>query len=138
MTARKPPDSPLLARTAEMLALPQFVCRRRDCRRNGRCSWLFRSTGEPCCLANLDAEQRGHFDAFAKLVRDARDFGSWNSKIIFASPWRETRALQDAAVEAARPLVSRAARRCFRAFEAMRARQPPPKYDGHEPPLPGR
>lgn len=135
MTARNapPPDLPLMARTAEMLALPQFVCRRRDCRRNGRCSWYDRESQAPCCLANLDTGQRRLFDQLLKLVRDARDFGSYDSKIVFASPWREERALQDAAVEAARPLVAKRARRAFRAFEAMRATQEPPKYDGVRP-----
>ena len=136
MTARTtpPPDQPLMARTAEMLALPQTVCRRRACRRNGRCSWFHAKSQAPCCLANLDAEQRRLFDQLLKLVRDARDFGSYAGKIVFASPWRGERELQDAAVEAARPLVAKRARRAFRAFERMRDRQAPPKYDGVRPP----
>lgn len=137
MTTRKPPtDTPLMSRTAEMLALPAMACRRRDCRRNGQCSWHFTETGEPCCLAEPDAGQRRLYDQFLALVRDARDFGSWPSKVIFASPYRAERELQDAAVEAARPLVAKRARRAFRAFERVRDRQPPPKYEGVSPPLP--
>src|SRR5690606_16276866 len=135
MTSRKPPptETQLMARTAEMLALPEMVCRRRDCRRVRRCGWIFPKTREPCCLANLDAEQRRLFDQLLKLVRDARDFGSWDSKIVFASPWRAARDLQDAAVEAAFPLVARPDRRAFRAFVKKRAAQPPPREDGFPP-----
>jgi hypothetical protein len=136
---RTPPqlDRKLLARTAEMLALPERICRRRECRRRKGCSWFFRATQQPCCLANLDAEQRRLFDELAETVRNARDFGSWASKVRMTSTFRETRALQDAAVETARPLVTgRAAKKCYRAFEAMRAAQPAPSHEGVEPPLP--
>ena len=56
---QEPPalDRHLLARTAEMLALPERICRRRECRRRHRCIWFFRATQQPCCLANLDAGQ---------------------------------------------------------------------------------
>ena len=40
----------LMAHTAEMLALPHFACRRRDCRRRNACFWHFKGSGEPCCL----------------------------------------------------------------------------------------
>ena len=132
-----PLDRHLLARTAEMLALPERICRHRDCRRRHRCTWFFRETQQPCCLANLDAGQRRLFEELAETVRDARDFGRWDSKIRMTSPYRETRALQDAAVEAARPLVAgHAAKTFYRAFEAMRAAQPAPRHEGCEPPLP--
>lgn len=134
-TPLPPRDTALLARTAEMLALPQRVCRRRECRRRGRCGWFFAATGEPCCLANLDPAQRALFDELAEKVRVARDFGSWSGKLVFASAWRADRALQDAAVEAARPLVSGPALRRFRAFAARRESQPPPAHDGFMPPL---
>ncbi|MCF6370795.1 hypothetical protein [Rhizobium halophilum] len=64
MSDAKPPayDAQLAARTAEALALPHLVCRRRACRRKNRCLWCFRSTGERCCMRNLTAEQRRIFD----------------------------------------------------------------------------
>lgn len=130
-----PLDRHLLARTAEMLALPWRVCRRRDCRRRGRCGWFFRDTQQPCCLANLDAGQRALFDAFAEEVRDMRDYGRLSSRLAFASCFRETRAAQDAAEEVARSLKAGTALREFRAFAAMRAAQPPATCDGAEPPL---
>ena len=136
-TPLPPLDHALLARTAEILALPERICRRRECRRRHRCSWFFRDIGQPCCLANLDAGQRRLFDELAETVRDARDFGRWDSKVKMTSSYRETRALQDAAVEAARPLVTgRAAKRLYRTFEAMRAAQPAPVHEGVAPPLP--
>ncbi|WP_432348097.1 hypothetical protein WMC41_10710 [Shinella yambaruensis] len=130
-----PPDRHLLARAAEMLALPQRVCRIRACRRQGRCAWFFHGTQEPCCLANLDAAQRRLFDDVAAIARDVRDLGNSWGKLSFASPWRETRALQDAAVEVARPLLRGAALTEFRAFAAARAKKPPVRYEGDEPPL---
>ena len=126
----------LLARTAEMLAVPERICRRRDCRRRHRCNWFFRATQQPCCLANLDADQRRLFDELAQTVADAEHFGYLASKIRMSSSYRETRALQDAAVETAHALVSGRKRKAFRAFEKMRAAQPAPKYEGEEPPLP--
>ena len=136
--SRLPPlDAALLACTADMLALPQHVCRRRDCRRKGRCAWVFRATQQPCCLANLDAGQRRLFDQLAEQVRDARDFGSWESKVVFDSPWRGEREIEDAAVEAARSLLSGAALRRFRRFAAGRERRPLPVHEGFMPPLEG-
>ena len=126
-----PLDHALLARTAEMLALPERICRRRECRRRHRCSWFFRDIGQPCCLANLDADQRRLFDELAETVRDARNVGRWDSKVKMTSRYRETRALEDAAVEAARPLiVGGKAKRFYRAFEAMRTAQPAPVQYG--------
>jgi hypothetical protein len=120
-----------------MLALPERICRRRACKRRHRCAWFFHATGQPCCLSNLDAAQRRLFDELAETVRDARDFGRWDSKIRMTSRYRETRDLQDAAVEAARSLVTgHAGKKCYRAFEAMRAAQPAPTHEGVEPPLP--
>ena len=136
-TPLPPLDHALLARTAEILALPERICRRRECRRRHRCLWFFPDTQQPCCLANLDAAQRRLFDELAETVRDARNFGRWDSKVRMTSPYRETRALEDAAVEAARPLiVGGKAKRFYRAFEAMRAAQPAPVHEGVEPPLP--
>lgn len=128
-----PLDPALLARAAEMLALPERVCRRRDCRRRARCSWVFRTQQQPCCLANLDAGQRQLFDTFAEQMRDARALGGYDSGFAFASPFRETRALQDAAVEAVRPLLAFGRLRHYRIFVARREKRPPPTREGHEP-----
>ena len=64
MSDTKPPaiKRHLAALTAEALGLPHLICRRRDCRRNNRCRWHFRSTDEPCCLRNLTADQRRNFN----------------------------------------------------------------------------
>ncbi len=131
-----PPDRHLLARAAEMLALPERVCRRRACRRKACCAWYFPATQEPCCLANLDAAQRRLFDDFVALARNVRDLGNARGKVSFASPFRETRALQDAALEVARPLLQGAALAEFRAFSGARAKSGRPvRYEGDEPPL---
>jgi hypothetical protein len=135
--SKLPPLSPfLLARIAEMLALPWRACRQRDCRRRGRCCWVSRNTQQPFCLRNLDAGQRAQFDAVAEEVRDIVDYSWFFSRLAFASPYRDTRALQDAGMAVARTVRSGASLREFRAFAAMRAARPPAKYDGEEPPLP--
>lgn len=134
--SRLPPLDPLLLmRTAEMLALPERVCLSRSCRRSKRCTWFFPATKQPCCIANLDAEQRALFDQLAEKVRDVRDYGGWESQLTFTSAWRGDREIQDAAVETARPLMRRAQLRQFRRFVAAREKQPPPEYDGFMPPL---
>lgn len=136
MTDRDPPapyDPALLARAADMLALPERVCRRRDCRRKQRCSWVFSRTQQPCCLANLDAEQRRLFDIFASHMESARVNGAWDSGILCASPYAETRALQDAAVEATRPLHRYGRLAWYRRFAAGRERLPPPARAGDDP-----
>ena len=61
-------DTHIAARTADSLALPQMVCRHRDCRRKNRCSWFFQTTSEPCCLRNLTDDERRIFDT---VYRDA-------------------------------------------------------------------
>ena len=130
-----PLDAALLARTAEMLALPERVCRRRSCRRRRCCARVFRGTQQPCCLANLVAGQRALFDQLAEQVRDLRDYGRPDSGLSFASPWRDERALQDAAVEIARQLLRGGRLRAFRRFAGRREKQPPAERDGFSPPL---
>lgn len=121
------------ARAAEMLALPQFVCRRRDCRRKQKCAWYFKKSGEPCCLANLDAGQRQAFDDMAGRVAKAW----WSMHLFFRDPmtsyFREERVLEDAAVEAIRPLVRPADMPAYRYLQRRRAKEPPPHRDGHDP-----
>lgn len=108
-----PSDLALLVRAAEMLALPQRVCRIRSCRRRGYCAWFFHDTQEPCCLGHLDAEQRRLFDDFVQIVRAVRDFGNSRGKLAFA-------ALAE-----------------YRAFATARAKNRlPVRYEGDEPPLP--
>ena len=134
--SRLPPlDAALLARTAEMLALPERVCRHRSCRRQKRCAWFFRKTQQPCCFANLDAGQRALFDQLAEQVRDVRDYGRRDSKLSFASFWHDERALQDAAVEVTRPLLRGERLREFRRFAGIREKRPPADRDGFSPPL---
>lgn len=132
--SRLPPLDPrLLARAAEMFALPANVCFIRGCRRARSCAHVFVDNRQPVCLSNLDAEERRLFDTFAELMRDVRDYSTPASKLLFASPWRGEREMQDAAVAAARSLLPRQRMRSFRAFEALRAKAPPPSLDGFPP-----
>lgn len=132
--SRLPPlDQALLARTAEMLALPSRACCVHACRREHLCLFFYKADQHPCCLDNLDAEQRRLFDDFAELVRDVRDYSHPASKVLFASRWRGEREMEDAAVAVARSLLAGPRLRSFRAFEALRAKEPPPWLDGFPP-----
>ncbi|MDX3925320.1 MAG: hypothetical protein QHC90_05845 [Shinella sp.] len=95
-----PVNTELMARCADMLAMPQLACRRRSCKRGKKCGWRFPASGEPCCLANFDGAQRAAFDAlYAEALAVRRQaISSWYVLDI-ASPDPERRALQDAAVE---------------------------------------
>ena len=63
MSRYSPEDRLTIARrVAEMLALPHMICRRRRCRRNGRCWYHFAASKEPCCLNNLNASQYAIFE----------------------------------------------------------------------------
>ncbi|AOF90178.1 hypothetical protein [Sinorhizobium sp. RAC02] len=132
--SRLPPlNEALLCHTADMLALPLHACSVRECRRARRCSFFYRDDRQPCCVDNLETEQRRLFDAFAELVRDVRDYSTPASKLLFASRWRGEREMQDAAVAVARSLLAGRRLRSFRAFEALRAKEPPPWLDGFPP-----
>jgi len=112
--SKLPPISPfLLARIPEMLALPWRACCQRNCRRRGRCCWVSRNTQQPFCLRNLDAGQRAQFGAVAEEVRDIVDYSWFFSRLAFASPYRDTRALQDAGMAVARTVRSGASLRDF-------------------------
>lgn len=74
---KQPIDTHLAAFTAEAMALPLMVCRKRNCRRGQRCRRYFKATGEPCCLRNLDAGQRTIFDRLYEDARFARELLGW-------------------------------------------------------------
>ncbi|MGK9055133.1 hypothetical protein [Neorhizobium petrolearium] len=103
---KRPMDTGLAARTAEILAVPHMVCRRRDCRRRNACRWHFKSNREPCCLRNLTAEQRQVFDAVYEEARFAEGFLGSGSHF-FEARDGERRMLDDVAIEIARTSPSR-------------------------------
>lgn len=121
-----------LARVLELLAVPQMLCRRRSCRRKGRCSWHFRSTGERCCMRNLNAEQRALVEAIHDKTSMIIYFGR-AEKELYASEWSELRDLEDAAVEVARCVCPDHYRKSFNAFLRARAKAPPPRFHGPMP-----
>jgi hypothetical protein len=123
------PDTELMARTAEMLDLPRLVCRRRSCRRAGRCGWHFPKSGEPCCLADLTPALRRLFNEVCARAEVARDLAGEGGCILLASPFLRERMIEDAAVEIARPLLPRWRRKVFRAMLAARAKKPPASLD---------
>jgi hypothetical protein len=94
-------DTKLASRTAEMLALPHQVCRRRCCRRNNACSWHRNANGEPCCLINLTAEQRAIFDEAYRAARFAQNFFGTNPEY-FKGQAGEQKALDDLGIAIAR------------------------------------
>jgi hypothetical protein len=62
-------DHALLMRmTAEMLAVPFRACLHRDCRRSSACRYQLVRTGEPHCLARLNATEKDAFDQLLDLV----------------------------------------------------------------------
>lgn len=127
MSDSQPPkiDSTLAARVAEHFGLPAWLCQRRQCRRKGRCGWIFPSTGEPCCLRNLVPEQRRMFDQLYKTTRAARSHLG-HVGLMYASRSAAWRDLEDAAVALAQPLVPRADRRRWNDARRMRDALPPP------------
>jgi len=98
-------DRVLLMRlTAEMLALPFRVCLSRDCRRALACRYRRVRSGEPACLAHLDATEREAFDQLFTLVLKTAD------ALPVASPAgnADARALEEVAIE----IILAAQRRC--------------------------
>ncbi|URK87567.1 hypothetical protein LP421_06195 [Rhizobium sp. RCAM05350] len=71
-----PVQTRLMVHTAEMLALPHLVCRRRDCRRRNACHWHFSGNGEPCCLRNLTAAQRRSSMNFTNRPRSSSNMAA--------------------------------------------------------------
>ena len=118
----------LMTRTAEMLAMPQLACRRRDCRRKNGCRWHFTNSGEPCCLRNLTAAQRRIFDEFYQQTQIILEHRG-HQGLTYTWGNAEQRALFDAAVEIARTAVPPHDKRRFDAFrrdrEKIPARTPP-------------
>ena len=118
-----PVDTRLMSRCAEMLALPHAVCRRRQCHRRNTCYWHFNS-GEPCCLSNLTGPQRATFDAlYSELLAVIRRYQSGHAPD-FTSPDPERRALQDAAAEIIRALLSAKALPPFETWWRSREKHP--------------
>ena len=124
MTEPLPVKTRLMAHTAEMLALPQRICRR-DCGRRKACHWHFKTSGEPTCLSHLTREQRRLFDELYAMALDIRDCGG-HMGLMYAWPDPETRALQDAAVEIARNHIPAWDKPRFDAFRREREKLPPP------------
>ena len=109
----------LMAHTAEMLALPHFACRRRDCRRRNACFWHFKGSGEPCCLRNLAPAQRRLFDDLYEQALLVREHGGRNG-LMYAWGNAEHRPLQDAGVEIARTIIPPHDKRRFDTFRRDR------------------
>ncbi|MDR6818934.1 hypothetical protein J2X76_004116 [Neorhizobium sp. 2083] len=131
MSDRKPPplETYLAARTAEMLALPQMACRRRDCRRRNECYWHFNANGEPCCLNNLNAGQRRAFDELYDQARRIRDHGGWNERLMYASRYPIRRALEDAGLDIANTMIHKSDRKRWNAFRRKREALAPEEPD---------
>ncbi|MGK6313822.1 hypothetical protein [Neorhizobium sp. DT-125] len=126
MPYEKPPiKTYLAARTAEMLALPHMVCRRRDCRRRNSCYWHFKSSNEPCCLLNLTAEQRKLFDTVYERARFAEGFLGSDSHF-FEARDGERRMLDDVAIEIARTSPDRWRPEIWDAARRKREKRLPP------------
>ena len=123
-----PVHTRLMARTAEMLAMPHLACHRRNCRRKNACDRYFKATREPCCLRNLTTAQRQIFDEFYGQALIILEHGG-HQGLTYAWGDPMQRALLDAAVEIARTAVPPHDKRRFDAFRRERenipARTPP-------------
>ncbi len=119
-----PVHTRLMARTAEMLAMPHLACRRRDCRRKNTCFWHFKNSGEPCCLHNLTAAQREIFDEFYRQALIILEHGGHQGlTYTWGNPGK--RAFLDVCVELARTAVPPHDKRRFDAFRRDRETIPP-------------
>jgi hypothetical protein len=118
-------ESAIAARVAEYYRLPGYFCRRRQCRRRGRCGWVFASTGEPCCLRNLAPKERQIFDELYEKVRRVRSYLGYND-LTYTSPYASMRELEDAAVALAQRFVAACDRRRWNDARRARDREPPP------------
>jgi len=122
----------LMARTAEMLALPHLACRSGVCRRKNACHWHFTGSREPCCLRNLTAGQRRLFDElYEQAIEICRHGSYWGLLYDYGDDLKKP--LQDAGIEIARTIVPASDKRRFDAFRRKRARTDPP---GPTPPAP--
>jgi hypothetical protein len=127
-TSSAPPpkmESAIAARVAEYFCLPGFFCGRRQCRRRGRCGWIFPSTGEPCCLRNLLPKERQIFDELYEKVRRVRSYLGYN-ELTYTSPYASRRELEDAAVALAQRFVPACDRRRWNDARRARDKEPPP------------
>ena len=89
----------LMRVTADMLAMPQLVCHRKNCHRKRRCDRVMTRTCDPACVHSLPPAQRAVFDALYRTVILIAD------DISDAYPSRdpEKRALEEAAIESSAP-----------------------------------
>ena len=89
--------------TAEMLAMPQLVCHRKNCRRKRCCNRVITSTRDAACVHFLPPAQRAVFDELYRTVILFAD------DIADAYPSRdpEKRALEEAAIEIIRATRTR-------------------------------
>jgi hypothetical protein len=109
----------LMARTAEMLAMPHLACHHRDCRRKNARRWHFETSGKPSCLRNLSAEQRQIFDEFYAQTLIIIEHGGHHG-LTYAWGDADQRALFDACVEIARTAIPPSDKRRFDAFRRDR------------------
>ena len=93
----------LMRVTADMLAMPQLVCHRKNCHRKRRCDRVMTRTCDPACVHSLPPAQRAVFDALYRTVILIAD------DISDAYPSRdpEKRALEEAAIEIIRATRTR-------------------------------
>ncbi|TCL73933.1 hypothetical protein [Rhizobium sp. BK251] len=88
----------LMARTADMLAVPSQICLCRACHRAGKCCMILVRSSEPACLIFLLPEERQAFDELLAEVRSVEErMGILPRQPMPADP--EACALQEAAIE---------------------------------------
>jgi hypothetical protein len=88
----------LLEATAEMLAMPEMICRHRRCRRMHQCHYHSLDTAEPSCLLTLYPWARALFDELFAIVRDIHDA----KQSPYPSRDPERRELEEAAITVVR------------------------------------
>ncbi len=126
MSRYSPEDRLTIARrVAEMLALPHMACRRRLCRRNGRCWYHFTASKQPCCLENLNAGQRAIFE---ELRADTEHVAShWGTLMLPHGVSSVTKEVRELAIDIVHSLVGKAGRGRFAEWRRKRALQMAPR-----------
>jgi hypothetical protein len=115
--------------TADMLALPEMLCRHRQCRREHACSFHRRDTLEPMCLTRFWPRERALFDELLAIVLRI------HAGTQYARPSEnpERRELEEAAIEIVRaslPLMPEIAGRFEDWCRRYRAPPAPPVDTG--------
>lgn len=120
MSRYSPEDRLTIARrVAEMLALPHMVCRRRRCRRNGRCWYHFAASKEPCCLNNLNASQ---YAIFEELRADTEHVASrWRLLTLPHGTSSVTKEVRELSIDILYRLLGKANRGRFTEWRRKRA-----------------